>query len=138
MADKISKKARSANMSKIRSTDTKPEKYVRSFLHFSGLRFRLNKPKLPGKPDIILRKYMTVVFVDGCFWHRHEGCKYSTSPKTRKEFWENKFKNNIKRDAVVNLEYESLPWRVIRIWQCEINQKNLSSLVLEIEKKINI
>ena len=138
MADKISKEARSANMSKIRSKNTKPEKYVRSFLHFSGLRFRLDKPKLPGKPDIILRKYMTVVFVDGCFWHRHEGCKYSTSPKTRKEFWENKFKNNIKRDAVVNLEYESLPWRVIRIWQCEINQKNLSSLVLEIEKKINI
>jgi DNA mismatch endonuclease, patch repair protein len=134
MADKISIEARSANMSKIRSKNTKPEKYVRSFFHSSGLRFRLDKPKLPGKPDIILRKYMTVVFVDGCFWHRHEGCKYSTSPKTRKKFWENKFKNNIKRDAVINLEYKSLPWRIIRIWQCEINQKYLSNLVLEIKK----
>tara|TARA_B100000519_G_C14182346_1_gene409136 strand:- start:695 stop:1099 length:405 start_codon:yes stop_codon:yes gene_type:complete len=133
MTDIVSKEKRSWNMSRISSKDTKPELLVRSFLHRSGLRFRLKKPKLPGKPDIILAKYNTVIFVDGCFWHRHKGCKYSYKPKSRKKFWETKFENNIQRDKDVNKAYESLPWNIFRIWECEINSKTLAKLVKDIK-----
>ena len=132
--DIVSKKKRSWNMSQIKGKNTKLEKLVRTFLHNAGLRFRLRKPKLPGKPDIILRKYKIVVFVDGCFWHRHKGCKLSYNPKSREEFWQTKFDNNVRRDKEVNEMYRKLPWQIIRIWECEINQKKLSRLVNEIKK----
>ena len=120
-------------MSRISSKNTKPELIVRSFLHTSGMRFRLKNPTLPGKPDIIIPKYKTVIFVDGCFWHRHGGCKYSYNPKSRKHFWKRKFENNIRRDQEVNKAYESLPWNIFRIWECEISLKKLARLVKEIK-----
>ena len=133
MADRISKQKRSWNMSRIRSKNTKPEIIVRNFLHSLGFRFRLTKPKLPGRPDIILKKYNTVVFVDGCFWHRHRGCKYAYNPKSRKSFWKKKIDDNVKRDLEVNKIYDELPWRILRIWECELTEKKLSRLANEIK-----
>ena len=120
-------------MSRIRSKNTKPEIIVRNFLHSLGFRFRLTKPKLPGRPDIILKKYNTVVFVDGCFWHRLRGCKYAYNPKSRKSFWKKKFDDNVKRDLEVNKIYDELPWRILRIWECELTEKKLSRLANEIK-----
>lgn len=118
-------------MSGIRSKDTQPELIVRSFLHRKGLRFRLHA-KLPGKPDLVFPKYKTAVFVHGCFWHRHRGCKFTTTPKTRPEFWEAKFASNVKRDAVVKERLESLGWRVIVVWACQIDKKGLGTLATTI------
>ena len=120
-------------MSRIRSSNTKPEMAVRSLLHCAGYRFRLHRKDLPGKPDIVLPKYITVVFVHGCFWHRHEKCKYAYTPKSRIEFWEEKFKNNIERDKKNRKELESLGWKVIIVWECELSdsesvQKKLFSI----------
>lgn len=120
MVDRISEEKRSWNMSRIKGSDTKPEIYVRSFLHRNGFRFRLNRKDLTGKPDIVLPKYTTVVFIDGCFWHRHVGCKYSYTPKSNTSFWEKKFSNNIKRVVQVNMELVKAGWKVIRIWECEV------------------
>lgn len=122
--DRISKEARSRNMSKIRSKDTKPEIEVRKLLHSMGYRFRVNKKELPGKPDIWLRKYNTAIFVHGCFWHRHEGCKYAYTPKSNVNFWTNKFKNNIQRDKVNIEQLEALGIRVLIIWECEVFSKS--------------
>jgi DNA mismatch endonuclease (patch repair protein) len=107
-------------MSCIRSKDTTPEKIVRSLLHSMGYRFKIHVNDLPGKPDIVLPKYKTVIFVHGCFWHRHPECKYAYTPKSRIEFWENKFVNNIKRFKIVKKELERLQWNVFIIWECEI------------------
>ena len=115
---KVSEK-RSRNMSAIRSNNTKPEIAVRKLLHSMGYRFRLHRKDLPGSPDIVLTKYKTVIFVHGCFWHRHENCKYATTPKTRKEFWENKFNSNKKRDQKIQKEIIDLGWKFIIIWECE-------------------
>ena len=115
--DIISKEKRSWNMSRIKGSDTKPELYVRSFLHRNGFRFRVNRKDLPGKPDIVLPKYNTVVFVDGCFWHRHAGCKFAYSPKSNTKFWEKKFRDNKQRDELVNTELAQSNWKVIRIWE---------------------
>ena len=135
MADTIDKKKRSWNMGQIKGSNTKPEKIVRSYLHKSGLRFRLHDKSLPGKPDIILKKHNAVVFVDGCFWHRHKGCKYSYEPKTRRKFWKTKFDNNVKRDRDVNKAYQNIPWNIIRIWECELNEKRLEKLVKRIKSR---
>ena len=107
-------------MSRIRSKNTKPEIVVRSLLHKLGYRFRLHSSKLPGKPDIVLPKYHTVIFVHGCFWHRHPGCKYAYSPKSRVEFWQKKFGENVVRHEHVAEELEELGWRVLVVWECEI------------------
>ena len=117
---------RSRNMSAIKSKNTKPEIIVRKLLHSMGYRFRLHRKDLPGSPDIVLPKYKTVIFVHGCFWHRHENCKYASTPKTRKEFWENKFKVNLKRDAEVQEKIKNIGWQSVVIWECEI--KNQSKL----------
>ncbi len=117
---KVSEK-RSKNMSAIKSKNTKPEIAVRKLLHSMGYRFRLHRKDLPGSPDIVLPKYKTVIFVHGCFWHRHENCKYASNPKTRKEFWENKFKANVKRDKNNFKELKNLNWKVLVIWECELN-----------------
>lgn len=124
MADTLTPEKRSWNMSKIKSGNTKPEKMVRSLLHQMGYRFRLHRKDLPGKPDIVLPKYNTVIFVHGCFWHRHEGCKYAYNPKSRIEFWQKKFKKNMERDKKNQKELSDLGWNIILIWECEIKKKD--------------
>jgi DNA mismatch endonuclease (patch repair protein) len=110
-------------MSHIRNKNTKPEILVRKFLFSKGFRFRLNRTGLPGKPDIVLPKYHTVIFINGCYWHGHENCKYATLPETNREFWETKINGNIARDKVVWEQLSSLGWDVITIWQCQLKPK---------------
>ena len=130
--DRISKEHRSWNMSRIQSRDTKPEKTVRSILHGLGYRFRLHRKDLPGKPDIVLRRYNSVIFVHGCFWHRHKDCKNASIPKTKKTFWKEKFKANIERDIKVKNELKSNGWRVLVVWECELT--DIESVEKELEK----
>jgi len=111
---------RSRNMSAIKSKNTKPEIAVRKLLHSMGYRFRLHRKDLPGSPDIVLPKYKTVIFVHGCFWHRHENCKYASTPKTRKEFWEKKFRENINRDNLNQANLSLKGWKIIIIWECQL------------------
>ena len=120
---KVSEK-RSKNMSAIKSKNTKPEIAVRKLLHSMGYRFRLHRKDLPGSPDIVLPKYKTVIFVHGCFWHRHENCKYASTPKTRQEFWEAKFRENINRDKLNQENLSSKGWKIIIVWECEIKDKD--------------
>lgn len=124
MPDNLTKEQRKKAMSSVRQQDTKPEKLVRSFLHRLGFRFRKNVSSLAGKPDVVLPKYRTVIFVNGCFWHGHKDCKKAVLPTTRREFWEQKISSNVSRDArnIELLQQEG--WRVITIWQCQLkNQK---------------
>ena len=116
-------------MSKIRSKNTKPEIAVRSKLHKAGYRFRLHVKGLPGKPDIVLPKYNTIIFINGCFWHRHKGCEYAYKPKTRVDFWNQKLNRNIKRQDEVIKELRDLEWKVLVIWECEVgNEKILKKI----------
>lgn len=118
-------------MSRIRGKDTKPELAVRSLLHGMGYRFRLKNAEIPGKPDIILPRYKTAIFVHGCFWHRHENCKYAYKPKTKIDFWQKKFDTNIRRDQKVSEQLKKLCWNQLVIWECEI--KNYKTLKKKIE-----
>jgi DNA mismatch endonuclease (patch repair protein) len=120
--DRISPEERSRIMSHIRSKDTKPEKRLRSLLHRLGFRFRLHRKDLPGTPDIVLPKYRTVIFVHGCFWHQHPGCKKATLPRSNVEFWKNKLEKNIERDKEVEKKLIETGWNVIVIWECEIKK----------------
>ena len=120
--DRLSKEHRSWNMSRIKGKDTKPELAVRSLLHCMGYRFRLHRKDLPGKPDIVLPKYKTVIFVHGCFWHRHPGCLYAYNPKSRVEFWEKKFARTVERDREVAQSLRKLGWRVLIVWECELRE----------------
>ena len=129
--DSLSKEQRSWNMSRIRNRDTKPELIVRSLLHKKGYRFRVHRKDLPGRPDIVLPRLKKIIFVHGCFWHRHDGCRYAYTPKSRVDFWQDKFKQNIKRDKEVQDALFQLGWQVYTIWECEI--KNLDLL----EKIVN-
>lgn len=117
-------------MSRIKSRDTKPEKIVRSLLHRKGYRFRLHKKDLPGKPDIVLPRYKKIIFVHGCFWHRHDGCRYAYSPKTRISFWQKKFTQNVKRDMEVRDSLLQLGWQVYIIWECETKKTELMEKIL--------
>lgn len=134
--DRISKKARSRNMAKIHSKNTKPEETVRKYLFSQGFRYRKNDRKLPGTPDIVLPKYNTVIFINGCFWHKHEGCKYFVWPKSNVDFWRNKIETTVKRDAEKKKQLNTLGWHVITIWECELKkdkiENTLNSLVQEI------
>lgn len=121
-------------MSKVRSKNTKPEKIVRSMLFSMGFRFRINRKDLPGKPDIVLSRYKTVIFVHGCFWHRHD-CKDATMPKSNTDFWEKKFSANVERDQRVKSELAFLGWKVITVWECEL--KDLEILKLKLISRIN-
>jgi len=121
--DTLTKERRSWNMSQIRSTDTSPEKTVRSLLHRLNYRFRIHGKKLPGRPDMVLPKYKTVIFVHGCFWHRHPNCKFAYTPKSRVDFWQKKFAENQLRDKRAKQQLRKLGWRVIVIWECETNQE---------------
>jgi len=120
MVDKLSTLARSANMRSVRGRNTKPEIEVRKLAHRAGLRFRLHRNDLPGTPDLVFPRYRLVVFVNGCFWHRHGNCRRASMPSTRVEFWEKKFAATIARDARQQTELTSLGWRVLVIWQCEL------------------
>lgn len=122
-------------MSRIRGKDTKPEIIVRSMLHKMGYRFKLHRKDLPGTPDIVLPKYKTVIFVHGCFWHRHKRCKFAYTPKSRVKFWIDKFDGNIKRDKKHQKQLKAQGWNVIVLWECEVkDESNLSTrLVNEIE-----
>ena len=122
MADIKSPEARSHNMSRIRSKDTKPEVWLRKKLFAKGYRYRKNVSKLPGHPDLWMAKYNTVVFIHGCFWHRHKNCKYAYTPKSRVEFWNDKFQKNMKRDAVVMEQLQSKHINVIVIWECTVKR----------------
>ena len=126
-------------MSRIRGKNTIPELAVRSFLQHKGLRFRIHVNKLPGRPDIVLAKYKTVIFVHGCFWHRHQGCKYAYTPKTRKKFWEKKLIDNVKRFKKVQVLLRKLGWKTLVIWECEIaNKIKLSRILSSLKKNIRI
>lgn len=117
--DKLAPEFRSEIMSRVRSRNTSPERRVRSLLHSLGFRFRLHKKDLPGKPDIVLPKYRTCIFVHGCFWHQHPGCKRATVPSTRREFWAEKFQKNRARDNIVESQLISAGWRVVVVWECQ-------------------
>lgn len=118
------KKTRSYNMSCIKGKNTKPEEIVRKALFAKGFRYRKNDKRLPGTPDIVLPKYRTVIFVNGCFWHGHTGCKYYVVPKTNTEFWLNKINSNIDRDVIKATQLKELGWRVITVWECELKKDN--------------
>lgn len=123
-------------MSRIRSKDTKPEEIVRKYLFSHGFRYRKNDSRYPGKPDIVLPKYRTVIFVNGCFWHKHEGCKYFVWPKSNPEFWRNKIENNVLRDKENYAKLAKDGWKIIVIWECELKKdfrtKTLDSLAKSI------
>jgi len=125
-------------MAAIKSKDTKPEMVVRRWLWGHGFRYRLNHPRLPGKPDIVMRKYRACIFVNGCFWHGHEGCRYYTIPKTDTEFWVNKVKRNKERDLKVQHELVAMGWHSITIWECELKpvkrEDTLESLAYTLNK----
>lgn len=137
MADLFSKKQRSFIMSKVRSKDTKPEILVRKYLFAYGFRYRKNVKKLPGTPDIVLSKYKTVIFVNGCFWHGHEGCKKAALPTTNMDYWTAKIARNIERDREDKEALEKMGYHVIVIWQCELvaklRENNLNNLILTIK-----
>lgn len=130
MADKLTKERRSWNMSRIRGKDTGPELIVRRLLHRQGFRFRLHHKGLPGKPDIVLPKYKTVIFVHGCFWHSHPHCSDATIPKSRTEFWMKKFADTNKRDENNQALLLNLGWKVVVIWECETVDKDKLKVLL--------
>lgn len=136
MADVHTPEQRSYNMSQIRSRNTKPEELVRKYLFSQGFRYRKNDSRLPGKPDIVLPKYKTAIFVNGCFWHGHEGCRYFVWPKSNAEFWKEKITGNIQRDKRNHHLLAEQGWRVIEVWECELKKntfrKTLVSLVNDI------
>lgn len=122
MADIVSPEQRSRNMSAIRSRDTKPEVYFRKLLFAEGYRYRIAEKTVPGHPDIFLRKYNTAIFIHGCFWHRHQGCKYAYIPKSRVDFWQKKFNNNVRRDVIVKSELREQNIKCLIIWECTVKQ----------------
>ncbi len=123
MTDLMTPEQRHRCMASIKGKDTKPEILVRKYLFSKGLRYRVNVKKLPGSPDIVLKKYGVVVFIDGCFWHGHKDCKYYHLPSTNEDFWKAKIARNIARDYVNNVDLELAGWKVIRIWECDIKTK---------------
>ncbi len=124
MIDIVDEETRSRMMSGIRAKNTRPEITLRKALHAKGFRFRVHVSELPGKPDIVLKKYKAAIFVHGCFWHHHHGCRYATVPKTRPDFWIEKFKQNQSRDDLANLALKKLNWRVAVVWECGIRNSS--------------
>jgi DNA mismatch endonuclease, patch repair protein len=134
MPDRFTDAERSRIMSRVKGRDTQPEMKVRRLLHRLGYRFRLHRKDLPGKPDIVLPKYRTTVFVHGCFWHGHEGCKRAARPTSNTEFWNQKIDGNIARDAKAQAALEALGWRSLTIWQCEI--KDIDALTERLTRSL--
>ncbi len=135
MTDKLTPSQRSWNMGRIRSSNTKPEMLLRSYLHRIGFRFRLHRKDLPGKPDIVLSRYKTIIFVQGCFWHQHPSCSEASRPKSNVIYWNNKLKANVKRDRRHYRMLKQLGWRVLRFWECEV-EKNPKYIALIIHRKL--
>lgn len=138
MADIMTPEQRSRCMSHIRSKNTKPEILVRKELFRRGYRYRINVGNLPGKPDIVLPKYKTVIFVNGCFWHGHEGCKYFVLPKSNTSFWENKIRQTQQRDKNTVAALQRIGWKTITIWECQLTQSLFSETISRIETAINL
>ena len=139
--DKISKEKRSKNMSKIKSHDTSIEIKVRKYLFSQGFRYRKNVKSLPGKPDIVLSKYKTVIFINGCFWHSHPGCKYATTPSSHQEFWQKKFTANVKNDQKNHKLLTESGWNVIVLWECEIEHdfvNLMTNLIKELHSRLPV
>lgn len=137
MTDFLSAAERSERMSRIKSRDTKPEIALRRSLHRLGLRFRLGGAGLPGRPDIVFPKYRTVVFVHGCFWHRHHGCRVASTPKSNTQFWEEKFARNIERDLRVVGDLQFRGWKVVIVWECELGSRDkMAATVARVAKQI--
>jgi len=130
MADVFSKEQRSKVMARVSGKDTKPEMKLRRLLHGIGFRYRLHRKDLPGKPDLVLAKYKAVIFVHGCFWHRHSGCKHATTPSSNVEYWARKFERNVERDQRVQQELRELGWRVTVVWACELKHMNAMAIRL--------
>ena len=137
MADRMTIEQRRKCMSCIKGKDTKPEMIVRRYLHTHGYRYRINVKRLPGTPDIVLRKYRTVIFINGCFWHGHEGCKYFVMPKTNTEFWQKKIDRNRQRDIEKRIQLRRLGWHTIIIWGCELMPKNRLTTLQALEQTLN-
>ncbi len=123
-------------MSRIKGKNTKPEELVRKYLFSQGFRYRKNDKRLPGSPDIVLPKHKTVIFVNGCFWHGHEGCKHFVWPKSNEEFWKNKIETNIARDKKKIKNLEELGWNVLTVWECKLKNKNEKDTLQSIKKHI--
>jgi DNA mismatch endonuclease (patch repair protein) len=136
MADVHSKATRSYNMSRIRSKDTKPEMLVRRFLHKNGFRYRLHVKDMPGKPDIVLPKYKTVIFIHGCFWHGHEGCKYYVVPKSRTEWWLHKIGTNTANDINAENLLTASGWNIITIWECELKGASVEKTLINLQNTL--
>lgn len=140
MADKHDSATRSYNMSRIKNKNTQLELWVRKYLFSQGFRYRINVHNLPGSPDIVLSKYKTIVFINGCFWHGHEGCKYFVIPETRKDWWIDKINKNIERDNRANEALRAAGWKIITIWECQLKPKQrgatLAALTVKIQENI--
>lgn len=132
MADKFSRAERSEIMRRVHSSNTSPEIIVRQWLHKNGYRFRLHRKDLPGTPDIVMPKHKTAIFVNGCFWHRHEGCKRASTPQTNIEYWEEKFARNMERDKTAYKELAELGWNVVVLWECQIQSGIFEKQLLSI------
>lgn len=137
MADVHDKLTRSYNMSQIRSKDTEPEMIVRRFLFGLGFRYRLHEKKLPGKPDLVLPKYRTVIFIHGCFWHGHQNCKYFVIPKTRTDWWLNKIARNIENDKLNQAKLAEEGWQVITLWECMLKPKTRDNTLAHLITVLN-
>jgi len=136
VADIKTKESRSYNMSRIAGKDTKPEELVRKYLFSKGFRYRKNVRKLPGTPDLVLPKYRTVIFVNGCFWHGHEGCKYFVWPKSNAEFWRQKIETNISRDQRKEVQLRDMGWNVMIVWECELRSPKRQEALERLEKEL--
>ena len=136
MADVHSKAVHSFNMSRIKGKDTKPEVIVRQFLFSKGLRFRKNDKRYPGSPDIVLPKYNTIVFVHGCFWHLHDGCKYAVMPKSNVDYWEKKLFRNKERDKHNQKLLKNMGWNVITVWECQLKKDKQEQTLNELYNQI--
>ncbi len=136
MPDNHTIEQRSYNMSRIKSKDTKPEKLVRSYLFSKGFRFRKNDRRFPGNPDIVLPKYKCVIFVNGCFWHKHEGCKYFVWPKSNVEYWKNKIEANTIRDQKNYCALREKGWKVIVVWECELKKNMFNNTMQKIVSQL--
>ena len=130
------KETRSYNMSCIKGKDTKPEEIVRKYLFSQRFRYRKNDKRLPGTPDIVLPKYKTVIFVNGCFWHGHKECKYFVWPKSNEEFWKDKLEKNVTRDKNEQEKIEKMGWHILIVWECQLKKKNKEQTLRELEEKI--
>lgn len=142
MADRHTPKQRRYNMQMIKGSNTRPELLLRKSLFAKGFRYRINDKKLPGKPDLVFRKYKTVIFVHGCFWHGHKNCRYFVIPKTRTEFWTDKISGNKERDLRNFLKLQEMGWRVLTVWECELKkdriEKTVDRVIEELQNKISV